>query len=145
MLNTTSMFITFHGKLEDSVKTYYEGLAEDERYGETRELFHELARENGKHKEMILRTYREVITDAFEGGFPLTDLDEKNYELETEVADGLILPKVMDKAVELEETSKRFCEDAAASTKGLMADVPQAFEWVAKRKTRRIDKIKSQI
>jgi rubrerythrin len=139
------MFITFHGKLEDSVKTYYETLAKDERYGETHGLFQELAQENRKHKEMVLRTYREVITDAFEGGFPLTSLDEKNYELETEVADELLLPKMLVRAVELEETSKRFCEDAAASTKGLMADVPQAFEWVAKRKTRRIDKLKSRI
>jgi len=31
---------------------------------------------------------------------------------------------------------------ARASTKGLMADIPQAFEWVAKRKTRRIEKLK---
>jgi rubrerythrin len=139
------MFITFHGSMEDSVKDFYEDLIEDERSGEIRGLFQDLAKENGKHKEMVLRTYREVITDAFEGGFPLVGLDEKNYKLETEVIAGMNLPTMLDRALELEEACKRFCEDAAASTKGLMADVPQAFEWVAKRKARRIEKIKSWI
>lgn len=143
MLNTTSMFITFHGRLEDSAKAFYEGLAADERYGENRGIFQELAKENGKHKEMILRTYREVISDAFEGGFPLTNLDEKDYTLNIDITKKLDLPETLKTAITLEETAKKFCEDAAASTKGLMADIPQAFEWVAKRKIRRIDKIKS--
>ena len=92
---------------------------------------------------MILRTYREAISDAFEGGFPLTNLDEKDYTLNIDVTKKLDLPETLKTAIKLEETAKKFCEDAAASTKGLMADVPQAFEWVAKRKIRRIDKIKS--
>ena len=144
MLNTTSMFITFHGRLEDSVRAFYEGLAEDEGYGDARGLFLELARENGKHKEMVLRTYREVISDAFEGGFPLTGLDEKDYTLNTDVTQECSLTETLKGAIKLEETVKKFCEDAAASTKGLMPDVPQVFKWVARRKVRRIEKMKSR-
>ena len=143
MLNTTSMFITFHGRLEDSAKAFYEGLAADERYGETRGIFQELARENEKHKEMILRTYREVISDAFEGGFPLTSLDEKDYTLNIDITKKLDLTETLKTAITLEETAKKFCEDAANSTKGLMADVPQVFKWIAKRKTRRIERLAS--
>jgi rubrerythrin len=137
------MFITFHGRLEDSIKTFYEMLASKETYAGVRDAFFALAKENGKHKEMVLRTYREVITDAFEGGFPLTNLDEKDYLLKTALPDSLSLVDVLKLAVEIEEKSRKFCEDAASSTEGLMADVPQAFEWVAKRKTRRIKKLES--
>ena len=55
MLNTTSMFITFHGRLEDSIKAFYEKLASDERHEGVRDAFLALAKENGKHKEMVLR------------------------------------------------------------------------------------------
>ena len=143
MLTTTSMFITFHGRLEDSIKTFYEKLAHKEIYAGVRGAFLALAKENGEHKEMVLRAYREVITDAFEGGFPLTNLNEEDYLLETELPDETSLSDVLKMAVEIEEKSRKFCEDAASSTKGLMADVPQAFEWVAKRKTRRIGRLES--
>lgn len=143
MLNTTSMFITFHGRLEDSIKAFYEKLAGDERREGVRDAFLALAKENGKHKEMVLRAYREVVTDAFEGGFPLTSLNEEDYLLKTDLPDEMSLSDVLERAVEIEEKSRKFCEDAAGSTKGLMADVPQAFEWVAKRKTRRIGSLES--
>jgi len=143
VLTTTSMFITFHGRLEDSIKTFYEKLANKEIYAGVRGAFLALAKENGEHKEMVLRVYREVITDAFEGGFPLTNLNEEDYLLETELPDETSLSDVLKMAVEIEEKSRKFCEDTASSTKGLMADVPQAFEWVAKRKTRRIGRLES--
>ena len=143
MLNTTSMFITFHGRLEDSIKTFYEKLASEERYAGVRELFLALAKENREHKETVLRAYREVITDAFEGGFPLNNLNEEDYSLKNELPDSLSLVDVLKIAVEIEGKSRKFCEDVASSTKGLMADIPQAFEWVKKRKTRRIKKLES--
>ena len=143
MLNTTSMFITFHGRLEDSIKDFYENLASNEIYGGVGDVFLALARENGKHKEMVMRAYREVITDAFEGGFPLKILDEEDYKLRTEMSEEIEFSDILKRAVEIEEKSRKFCKDAANSTKGLMADVPQAFEWVSKRKTRRIGSLES--
>lgn len=137
MLNTTSAFITFHGKLEDEAGDFYRRLAGSGRYPEAEETFLALARENGKHKETVLRTYREVITDAFEGGFPLFPLNEEDYRINTELTDDASLPDILRRASEIEETSRRFCTDAAKSTRGLMADVPQAFEWVARAKARR--------
>jgi len=143
VLNTTSAFITFHGKLEDEAGAFYRRLASSGRYPEAEEAFLALAKENGKHKEMVLRTYREVITDAFEGGFPLFPLDEGDYRVQTELPDDASLSDALRRAAEIEETSQRFCTDAAKSTRGLMADVPQAFEWVARAKARRERKLES--
>ncbi len=143
MLNTTSTFISFHGELEDRIRAFYEHLASGERYPEARETFLALAKENRKHKEMVLRTYREVITDAFEGGFPLTALNKGDYEIDTELVEDMSLHEVLKKAIEMEETSQKFCRDAAESTRGLMADVPLSFEWVARRKDLRKRKLES--
>ncbi len=143
MLNTTSAFITFHGKLEDEVGAFYSRLAGSGRYPEAEEAFLALARENGKHREMVLRTYREVITDAFEGGFPLFPLNESDYMIQMELPEDMSLSDVLKRAAENEDTSRRFCTDAAKSTRGLMADVPQAFEWVAKAKARREKELES--
>lgn len=143
MLNTTSAFITFHGKLEDEAGDFYRRLAGSGRYPEAEEAFLALAKENGKHKETVLRTYREVITDAFEGGFPLFPLDEGDYRIQTEIPDNAGLSDALKRAAEIEETSRRFCTDAANSTRGLMADVPQAFEWVARAKARREKELES--
>ena len=143
MLNTTSAFITFHGKLEDEAGAFYELLASSGRYPEAEETFLSLAKENGKHKEMVLRTYREVVTDAFEGGFPLFPLDEEDYRVQTELPEDASLSDVLKRATEIEEKSRRFCTDAAKSTRGLMADIPQAFEWVARAKARREKELQS--
>jgi len=112
VLNTTSAFITFHGKLEDETGAFYRSLASSGRYPEAEEAF--LA----------------VITDAFEGGFPLFPLNEGDYRVQTELPDDASLSDALKRAADIEETSRRFCTDAAKSTSGLMADVPQAFEWV---------------
>jgi rubrerythrin len=139
------MFISYYSRLEDSIETFYTKLADDEKHKGTRDIFLALAKENSKHKEKVLRAYREVITDAFEGGFPLTTLKEEDYALKIELEDELNLSDVIKRAIEIEEKIRMFCEDAANSTKGLMADVPQTFEWVANRKTRRINKLESII
>ena len=143
MLNTTSAFITFHGKLEDETGAFYRRLASSGSYPEAEEAFLALAKENGKHKEMVLRTYREVVTDAFEGGFPLFPLDEEDYRVQTELPEDASLSDVLKRATEIEEKSRRFCTDAAKSTRGLMADIPQAFEWVARAKARREKELQS--
>jgi rubrerythrin len=141
LLNTVSTFITFHGKLEEISKTFYEKLAKVGKSSHTSDVFKLLAKENQRHKETVQRTYREVITDAFEGGFPLLILNEKDYEINTDIPDNT--EDAIAIGIMVEKTILRFCTDAAKATSGLMADIPQAFEWVASRKTRRINKLKT--
>ena len=142
MLNTAGAFIRFHGEIEDKIIDFYKNLAIDERYSEGRDTFSDFSKENQKHKEMILRTYREVITDALEAAFPLRSLDEADYEINTKLTGDMNLQDVIKRAIEIEEKSQKYCVDAGESTSGLLADIPQAFEWVARRKTRRIQKLK---
>lgn len=137
------MFITFHGNLEDKIKSFYENLAENESDIAARDIFLELAKENIKHKDMVLRTYREIITDAFEGGFPITELDEKEYDLKTENMENVNLSDIINKAIEIEEISRRFCEDASKSINGLLVEVSQAFAWVKNKKQKRSQKLKN--
>jgi len=40
-------------------------------------------------------------------------------------------------AIEAEEVSRRLCADASESSRALLADIAQAFEWVAERKRKR--------
>jgi hypothetical protein len=141
LLNTTSAFIRFHGELEDKIRDFYKTLALEERYLKGRDIFSDFFKENQKHKEMILRTYREVITDALEAAFPLRSLDEADYEINTKLTEDMNLQNVIKRAIEIEEKSQKFCTDAGESTSGLLADIPQAFEWVARRKNRRIQKL----
>ena len=132
------MFITFHGKLENDANAFYENLAGKESYLAARSIFLELAKENIKHKNMILRTYREIISDAFEGGFPLNELNEKDYELKIENKGDIDLSEILKTSVELEKIIKRFCEDASRSINGLLEEVSQAFTLVATKKNTRI-------
>ena len=141
MLNTAGAFVRFHGEIEDKIREFYKNLAIDERYSEGKDTFSDFSKENQKHKEMILRTYREVITDALEAAFPLRSLNEADYEINTKLTGDMNLQDVIKRAIEIEEKSKKFCTDARESTSGLLADIPQAFELVARRKTRRIQKL----
>lgn len=143
MLNTASAFISFHGKLEDQIESFYHALAKEERFSKLKDIFLSLAKENKKHREMILRSYREVITDALEAAFPHFTLKEKDYKINTETPKELGLQDVVNKAIEIEKKSQKYCIDAGESTNGLMADVPETFEWVARRKTRRIKMLES--
>ncbi len=143
MLNTTSAFIRFHGELEDKIKEFYESLVVIDKYSAGRETFLIFIKENKKHKDMILRTYREVITDALEAAFPLNNLDEVDYEMNTKLTEDVSFRDVIERALLIEEKSYKYCRDVWESTSGLLADIPQAFEWVATRKTRRIRKLES--
>ena len=143
MLYTASAFISFHGRLEDEARNFYESLMDDVRCMEVRDTFTTFVKENRRHKERILRSYQEVITDALEAAFPQNNLDEKDYEMDADVTEELSFLDIIKKAINIEETCCRFCCDAGESLSGLLADVPEAFIWVANRKTRRKGKLES--
>lgn len=143
MLYTASAFISFHGRLEDEARNFYESLLDDERCKEVKDTFAAFVKENQQQKVRILRSYQEVITDALEAAFPQNNLDEKDYEIDADVTDELNFLDIIKKAIDIEETCYRFCWDAGESLSGLLADVPEAFIWVAKRKIRRKGKLES--
>lgn len=142
MLNTASMFISFYGRLEDKAAEFYEEMANNEKYSEGRETFRAFARESKRQKEMVLRTYREGITDAFEGGFPLADLRESDYEINTELRPNTSFSDALKMALSIEEKSRKFCADASEGTRAL-AGISRAFESVARQKAERKQKLET--
>jgi hypothetical protein len=143
VLYTASSFIRFYNELEDEVIGFYEKLLEDQRFSEYRDVFSSFIEESRGHKDLITRSYREVITDAMEAAFPLRSLDEGDYEVKTGSVKGQGVSDFLSDAVQVEGACRQFCLDACESLSGLLADVPEEFTLVAEKKSLRIKKLKS--
>ncbi len=143
MLNTASAIISFFGRLEDQIIELYEKLAANEKYSEAKDTFLALTKDNKRDKEMVQRVYQEVVTDAIETGFSFKGLNEKDYQFTTKLTEGLSYSNILRMAIDAEEKSSKFCIDASESSRSLLADIPQSFEWVAKRKNRRKKQLES--
>ena len=137
MLNTASSLITFNDKLEDQAVKFYEELARNEKYAEGRETFLAFARENKKHKAAVTMAYRYVITDAIEACFLLKDLNEGDYEVNTELTAGMSYSDILKMAIEVEKKTQKYCTDAGETSRGLLHDISDAFLRMAKRKAKR--------
>ena len=140
-LHTASETISFAKKLENESAKFYENLAQ--RYTEGKEISLSFAKENSKYIVQVERAYYEVITDAIEGCFSFEGIDTDNYSIETELLEGTSYSDALRMAIALEEKIIKFYLDTAKVSKSLMADVPRAFEKVAKKRNERIPKLKS--
>ena len=140
-LNTASEAVSFAKELETESAKFYENLAQ--RYAEGKEIFLSFAKENNKNIVQTERAYFGVISDAIEGCFSFKGIDTDNYSIETTLSEGRSYADALNMAVALEEKIVKFYIDAAEVSKSLMADVPQAFERIAKKRNERILKLKS--
>jgi len=140
-LNTASEAVSLAKELETESAKFYGNLAQ--RYAESKEMFLSFAKENNKNIVQTERAYFGVISDAIEGCFSFKGIDTDNYSIETTLPDGRNYADALNIAVALEEKIVKFYVDAAEVSKSLMADVPQAFERIAKKRNERILKLKS--
>lgn len=141
-LHTASEVVSFAKKLENESAKFYEDLSQ--RYAKDVDVLLSFAKENGKNVVQIERAYYGVITDALEGCFAF-NINPDDYAFKTELAEGASYSDALDKAIELEEKVGEFYTVAAEQSKSLMADVPRAFEMVAKKRNNRKAKLKSFI
>ncbi len=144
-LITASAAISFHGKLEEQAAKFYENLARNEKYVAGKETFLAFAEENKKHGAMVLTAYRQVITDAMEACFAFTNVNESDYTFSTDLPEGASYSDALKVAMNVEEKIYKFCVDAAKCSKGLLADVPQAFERLVIKKAKRKQILKALI
>ena len=86
---------------------------------------------------MILRTYREIVSDALETSFSFIGVKTEDYTLDTELPPDITYEKALTKAEIIEEVSAKFCVTARQQSQSLLAGIPQAFQRVAKRKVQR--------
>jgi len=140
-LNTASETVSFARELETESAKFYENLAQ--KYAQGKEIFLSFAKENNKNIVQTERAYFGVISDAIEGCFSFKGIDTDNYSIETTLSEGRSYADALNMAVALEEKIVKFYVDAAEVSKSLMADVPQAFERIAKKRNERILKLKS--
>jgi len=142
MLHTASSVISFAKSLEAESAKFYQALSQ--RYAEAKDALLPFAKENEKNVVQIERAYYGVISDAIEGCFAF-NINPDDYAFKTELAEGASYSDALDKAIELEDKIVKFYTDAAEQSKSLMADVPRAFEMVAKKRNNRRAKLKSFI
>ena len=132
---TASAIISFAEKLEDSSSTFYEELAE--RWAESKEKFLIFAKEGRKNKTLVVRTYRETVSDALETGFSFEGLDLRHYAVETTLAEDAGYSEALGIAIELEEKACKFYLDVAERSESLLATIPRAFKRAAKIRGKR--------
>ncbi len=140
-LTTSSAVINFAERLEDNSAKFYKDLAE--RYTESREIFLTLVQKNKKNRIMVKRVYNEVVSDALETGFSFEGLNMNDYVIEITVAENASYADALQKAVEMEGKLQKFYLDAAEKSKSFLADIPQIFEKIAKKRNERKLKLKS--
>ena len=140
---TASAVISFSEALEDQAAEFYTRLskvAEGER-----ELFLKFAKESGKNKVRIVRTYQETISDALEACFAFEGLNLSDYKVSTDLPAGASQADLLKTALDLETNAITFYLTAAERSKALMATIPGAFKGVARRRSKRKAELESML
>jgi hypothetical protein len=137
---TASAIISFAEELEDRSTAFYQQLAG--RFIEQKATFLGFAQEGGKNKTLVVRTYRETISDALEACFSFEGVDLEAYATKTtggldDVSGYADYAAALAAAIELEEHAIGFYQDVAKRSQSLMATIPMAFRRVAKTRGKR--------
>jgi len=133
---TASSIISFAEKLEDDSAAFYEKLAK--KFTGNEGIFLSFSEDSRKNKVLVVRTYRETITDALEACFCFETLNLNNYKVNAELSENASLSDALKAADKLEENASKFYSDVAEQGRSLLATIPRAFQRVSeKRKARR--------
>jgi rubrerythrin len=138
IIHTMSEGITLARKLENDSAAFYEALAK--KYAADADVYLSIAKDNKKNIAQIDRSYYGVITDALEGGYAL-NLEADKYVIKTTLAANVKLADALKQAVAMEDTIIDYYTVAAEQSRALMADVPQTFLLVAKKRKSRKEKL----
>ena len=136
-LATTSALLSFYSQMEDEITRFYQTLAARDTFSHGQQTFQTFAQESQKHKKRILRTYREIVSDALETSFSFTGVTTEDYTIDTELPPDITYEKALTKAKIIEELSAKFCATAGQQSQSLLAGIPQDFQRIAKRKKER--------
>jgi rubrerythrin len=139
IINTCSEAMSFVKELENESAKFYRELSQ--RFTGNKDQFLSFAKENEEYVTQIERAYYGVITDAFEGCFAF-HLNPEDYAFKTELPEKASQSEALTQALEIEEKMIKVYSDAAEQSKSLMADIPRAFKWVAKKRGNRLSTLK---
>jgi rubrerythrin len=138
---TASAIINLVERFEDNAADFYQKLAQ--KYPKEKEAFLAYAEESKKNKILVVRTYRETITDALEACFSFEGLNSKDYEAKTLLGKETSFAEALKTAIELEDKASKFYIKVADLSKNLLATIPAAFRKVAQKRDRRKQALKS--
>ncbi len=137
---TASAIINLVERFEDNAADFYQKLAQ--KYPKNREAFLSFAEESKKNKVLVVRTYRETITDALEACFSFEGLNPKDYEAKVSPSEKTNLSEALKMAIELEDKASKFYIKVA-DLSNLLATIPAAFRKVAQRRSNRKQALES--
>ncbi|MDD5288530.1 MAG: hypothetical protein PHY28_05405 [Dehalococcoidales bacterium] len=140
IIHTASEGITLAKKLENDSAAFYESVAQ--KYPKDAETFLAIAKENKKNIIQTERVYFGVISDAIEGSYAF-NLEADDYTLGINIKANAGYADILKQAIMIEEKIIKFYTDAAVQSKSLMADIPRAFEIIARKRGIRLEKLKS--
>jgi hypothetical protein len=142
IIHTASEGITLSRQLENDSAAFYEALAK--KFAADAETYQSFAKDNKKNITQIERAYYGVITDALEGCYAF-NLETDKYILKTTLAAGVKLAAALKQAAAMEDKIIDYYTVAAEQSRALMADVPQTFLLVAKKRKARKEKLQELI
>lgn len=140
-MDTATAAVSFHGRLQEQAAKFYEELAR--RFAEGRETFLAFAKEHMKHQRDVQRVYYYIITDAMEACFAFEGMNADDYKIKTELKGDIGYADALKMAIAIEDQTYNFCVDGANRCRGLLHDVPEALDIVAKRAMRRKQTLQS--
>jgi hypothetical protein len=132
---TASAVISYCERLEDSTSAFYETLGA--MFPAHQNVFSGFVDESRKNKVLLVRTYRETVSDALETGFAFEGLELEVDLAPVAVFDSTGLGEALVRALELEESAADFYTKVAALSRSLLATIPRAFGRVARRRAAR--------
>ena len=139
-LCTASETISFLRELEEQEAKFFEVIAQ--KYSKDQEFWQSFAKESRKYANQIQMAYQSVITDAIEGCYAF-ELESEDHTLDTELRDSADYTDAVAQAVAVEEKILAFYHTAADQSMSLLADVPRNMKIVARKRTERVERLKS--
>jgi rubrerythrin len=138
---TASAVISFSEGLEDRASAFYEALSA--MFPAQEDVFLGFVDESRKNKVLLIRTYRETVSDALETGFAFEGLELQAHMVGTALAEGTDLAEALQTALEMEEKAAAFYLRVAELSRSLLATIPRAFRRVARRRDERCQVLRS--
>jgi len=138
---TASAIINFAERLEDDTSRFYQEFAD--RFAKNKERFLAFVEDSKRNKELVIRTYRETITDALEACFSFKGLNLGNYKIQMVLPQGASYSEALKIAMRLEENAYKFYTDVAECGKSLLATIPRALRKAAETRNKRILELRS--
>ncbi|MDP3063861.1 MAG: hypothetical protein Q8O40_11730 [Chloroflexota bacterium] len=129
-LSTFGAVLAFAIEQEERSARFYQEAAEREDCEAARETFQELARQNTKRRDLLVRTRQEQVTEMVLE--PITGLRRADYEVQVSAASASGYAQVLSQAVEVEQVAQRFYSEVAEVGRYLLAGVARSFIRLAR-------------